>query len=345
MEYAEWGFVPYVVRDLFEDPSPAAVAASLDEFCRQALGSGIERSEFFEASVSSVHGLRLLDGRRVVVKLHGPGVSTAFLEAVQAVQRHLVTGAYPAPEPLLAPTPLGRGTAVVESYLDRGERGDAHDPDVRRALAVGLADLVERCRPLVDLAGLREHPMATDATRLWPVPHDGRFDFEATSAGAEWIDQIAAEAKPIREREVGDLVVGHYDWRVEHVRFEDGRVSAVYDWDSLSIGREPALVGSVAHAFTSNWTKSDWMQFPTLEEALAFVSEYENARGTPFDDAERAVVRGSLAYTMAYTARCEHSDALTEMGQSEPASARAAVPPLTARAFLGAHAAELLGRA
>jgi len=103
--FACWGEVPRIVHDVFEDIAPTAMAAALDEFCKRVLGAGLERGEFFDASVGSVHGLRLRDGRRVVVKLHGNRASAAFLVAVQAVQRHLCEKRFPAPEPLVAPTP------------------------------------------------------------------------------------------------------------------------------------------------------------------------------------------------------------------------------------------------
>jgi hypothetical protein len=95
--------------------------------------------------------------------------------------------------------------------------------------------------------------MSVGEDQLWPVPHDGRFDFEATADGAEWIDRIAAQARPLLDREVGAVVVGHTDWRVQHMLFADGRLTAVYDWASLTVMREPRLVGSVAHAFTTSW--------------------------------------------------------------------------------------------
>ena len=33
-----------------------------------------------------------------------------------------------------------------------------------------------------------------------------------------------------------ELVVGHHDWSGKHFRFADGRVTVVYDWDSLRLG-------------------------------------------------------------------------------------------------------------
>jgi Phosphotransferase enzyme family len=339
------------VRDVFPDPSPAGVAGAVDVFCERAFGAPVATAEFFAAGVGSVHGLRLADERRVVVKVHPSRASVAYLEAMQSVQCHLAEAGFPAPMPLAPPARVGRGVAVAEALLDRGAPPDGRDPAQRRAMAAGLAALVELARPLTGLQALRENIMAVARGALWPTPHDGRFDFEGTSAGAEWIDRIATAARAIRERDpAGDEVVGHTDWRAEHLRFAAGRLTAVHDWDSVAVVREPALVGSVAHMFTANWAASDGPHMPTKDEALGFVADYEAARDRgPFGDREREVARAGLVYTMAYTARCEHSDALTDMGRRAPAAGGgtgpAAVAAGGARAFLAAHAAELLGTA
>jgi hypothetical protein len=50
---------------------------------------------------------------------------------------------------------------------------------------------------------------------------------------------------------------------------------------------------------------------------------------------------------MAYTARWEYSDLLTNLGSApaRPERAAEAIPPGSARAFVAAHAEALLGRA
>ena len=143
------------MRDVFGGATAEETAAALNEFCLRSLGSDIERSELFHASVGCVHGVRLRDGRRVVVKVHRPETSVAYLAAMQAVQRSLAADAFPCPEPLAGPTALAWGVAVAESLLDRGERADAHDPAIRGTMAQALARLVERCRGLTGLDGLR----------------------------------------------------------------------------------------------------------------------------------------------------------------------------------------------
>jgi hypothetical protein len=345
---ADWGYMPHAVSEVFPDPTPGAMGAAVDAWCRRALGAEPAHAEFFAAGVGSVYGLRLADGSRVVVKVHPPRASARYLEAMQVVQRTLAEAGFPAPAPLAAPARLARGIATAETLLDEGGPADAHDPAVRRALAGSLARLVALCRPMTALAALRENIMATRPGALWPTPHDGRFNFAATAAGAEWLDEIAARARRVRDRDRGDLIVGHTDWRVENMRLaSDGSVSAVYDWDSLTILREPALVGGVAHLFTSDFRVPGRVQLPTLDEALAFIADYEAARGAPFDGKEHAVARAALTYAMAYTARCEHSDLLTDMDSARARPERAAepIPPDSARAFVAAHAKALLGRA
>jgi hypothetical protein len=340
-DWLEEDELPLIVRELFADVSPAAVAAELREIEVSLLGEAIERTEMFGAGVGCVHGGRLPDGRRVVVKLHAPRVAVPFLEAMQAVQRHLFADDFPCPQALAGPRRFERAIATAESLLDRGVDADAHDPAIRRVMAAVLAWLIERCRPLVTLDALRDHPMRVASGELWPVPHDPRFDFESTTAGVEWIDRIAARARAVPA--AGDWVVGHADWRVEHLRFEDGAVTAVYDWDSVRIDREPALVGAASYAFTANWSREDLVYLPTLEEALAFVADYEEARGARFTAAEHRAARASLVYMMGYSARCGHSDAMTDMGRHPP---RPGPPPEiqkgTGQAFLAAHAEELL---
>lgn len=351
--HRDWGFVPHVEREVFGTLDPHGIATAVDGFCVEHLGAGIERYELYAASVGSVHGVRLRDGRRVAVKIHSPvgaagpavvgGVADRHLEAVRRVQAHLVAHGFPSPEPLLGPTPLAAGTAIVEALLVRGRRADAHEPPVRRLTARTLARLVELCRPLLSApdvgAALSRGPQPTS---LWPVPHDRRFDFERTAEGAEWIDRLAAEAHARCRAAPGRLVIGHNDWRVEHLRFEDDRIVAVYDWDSLIVEREPILVGHAAHAFTADWSVEGLRCVPALEECRAFVAEYEDGRGQAFTAPERAAVDAGLVAAAAYGARCEHSDARTAFGTG-PLRPAAAIPSGTFRDFLARHGTALLG--
>jgi len=136
---AAWGAVPNVVSEVFVEPTPPGTAAAVVAWCRRHLGAEPVAGEFLEASVGCVFGLRLADGRRVVVKVHPPRASAHYLVAMQAVQRALAAAGFPAPEPVAAPAPLDRGIATAETLLDEGGAADAHDPAVRHAMGAALA--------------------------------------------------------------------------------------------------------------------------------------------------------------------------------------------------------------
>jgi hypothetical protein len=317
---------PRLERDVFATTDPQRIAMCVDRFCRERLGAGVAAYEFFATSVGSVHGVRLGDGRRVVVKVHRRGVDEGHLAAVQRVQARLADGGFPAPRPVLAPAPLARGVAIVETLLDRGGWADAHDPAVRRIVAAGLARFVERSRPLVGLPGLVSWREAYD--RLWRQPHDRRFDFPATLQDAEWIDRLAAEARRRLDADVtSDPIIGHGDWRVEHLRLANGGMCAVFDWDSLAVGPEPVFAGAAAHAFTADWSIEGHACIPTVEESLAFLEDYEAARAARFTQRDRRLAHCALVAAMAYSARCEHSDRLTAFGTRPPALPAAPIPP------------------
>ena len=328
-------------RELFGSGHPTVVTEAVDGFCAAQLGARVGEYEFFATSVGSVHGVRLDDGRRVVVKVHRADAERGHLLAVARVQEHLAGADFPSPRPLLGPTPLARGLAVVETLLDDGCWADPHRPAVRHAMAASLVRLVELCRPLAGLPGLSR---GRDRARaLWLRPHDLRFDFPGTSRGAAWIERLARAAdEQLDALAGGPDVIGHFDYKAEHLRFAGGAVSAVYDWDSLGVGPEPLLVAFAAYAFTADWSRDGHRCVPTLDESLAFIADYEAARGAPFTPEQRRMTSAGLVAATAYGARCEHSDRLTGFGAHPPRPAPSTVPPDGFLAALATHGAALL---
>jgi hypothetical protein len=303
----EWDGSPaFVELAIFESDNAAAIAGTLDSFCERHLGTRVAHGLFHQSSIGSVTGVALADGRRVVIKAHQPERTPAFLAEIVRIQTHLAERGVLATEIVAGPLPLGRGQAVVERYTDAGRTADAHRPEIRRALACSLRAIVETCAQLVASTSLEPGLLPSSHVALWPTPHSKLFDFAATARGAEWIDALAARARE-RMAPAGSDVIGHGDWRQEHVRFLGDRPVAAFDWDSLCCESEPALLGSVAHGFCADWSLSDHVQAPTLAEARAFIADYEAARGYPFEAAERRQCAASFAYSCAYNARCSHA--------------------------------------
>jgi hypothetical protein len=59
--------------------------------------------------------------------------------------------------------------------------------------------------------------------------------------------------------------------------------------------------------FCADWSREDFRQAPTLDDAREFIADYEVARGRPFTRAELRACGAAFAFAVAYTARCGHA--------------------------------------
>ena len=283
-----------IVIDVLGTLDPAEIRAQV-----HALEPDTVEVFAFAASVGALVGVRRRDGSRVAIKVHKLFTDEAYFDDVQRVQAALADAG------LGAPRPLGRrGLALWEEWLDEGTFRDAHEPPIRGAMARALARF-HREATATEVRPRRPFLRPPDA--LWPKPHNVLFDFEATSAGAEWIDEIGRAAREIPS--AGVEVVGHTDWAAKHLRFDDGLdVTAIYDWDSVTTELEPRLVGTAAGSFTYTEELAQPVRlWPTADESLLFIADYEAARMAPFEDEERRAARASAVYLRAYAARCQHA--------------------------------------
>jgi phosphotransferase family enzyme len=291
------------------------IARALDDFCLRELGCAPDATLFYRSSVGAVAGLRLRDGRKIVIKGHQPDHSRRRLEETARLQTMVTHKLGLAPRIMAGPTALGSGFAVVEAYEDRGSVRDGHDPAVRRALAGSLYAVTRHLTASTALsAPLPNFLTSAPANSLWPRPHSKLFDFEATRNGAEYIDALAATARA-HMNPAGRKVIGHGDWRAEHVRFDGEEIVIAFDWDSLCEEREPALVGITAHMFCADWSRDDIAQAPAFEEARAFVTDYESAAGRHFAPDERELCGAAFAYSVAYSSRCAHACGVDTRGE------------------------------
>jgi hypothetical protein len=305
-----WG-TPYVELDTFATDRAEQIVDLIDAFCLTYLGARLAGYLFYGSSVGSTHGVQLTDGRAVVIKARLPAHVNPNLKhdphglaTICRVMKWLRARDYPCPEILLGPTPIGEGLATVEEYFAPGEYGDAFVPACRRTIASGFAELIALLRTYEGEVSSLQHFQRGAA--LYPQPHGKIFNFETTSAGAEWIDEFARRARQAEDHD-GERVLGHADWRVEHLRFQDGRIVATYDWDSLASRTETELVGGSAHGFTADWTREGVRRIPTAEDICAYIADYEHSRGQFFTKRERRSVFASCVYWIAYGARCTHS--------------------------------------
>jgi hypothetical protein len=141
----EWDTSPaFVELAIFASDDARVIAAAIDAFCACHLGARVADGLFHQSSIGSVTGVRLSDGRRVVIKAHQPERELALLGEVARIQSYLAARRLFAAEVVAGPLPLGQGHAIVEQYIDVGNTADSHRPGIRRALARGLRAIVSR---------------------------------------------------------------------------------------------------------------------------------------------------------------------------------------------------------
>jgi hypothetical protein len=254
-----------------------------------------EECFFFAASAGVVLGLQLEDGSRVALKAVRPRPGLA--EAV-AIQGELHARGFPCPRPLLGPVPLRSGSvAFVQEWIEAPQR-DLHEPQLRRAAASLLAELVDKAPRRAGLP-----PAFAGRREPFPPPHDSRFDLKRPDGA--WIDDVAARVLPtLADPPVA--VVGHSDWSAKHFGWYGERISVVYDWpDSVALEAEETIVGQASVNFPATWDLPVEPKLATAEESDAFVEEYEEAAARRLD---RQGLEAARLYLIAYSARCELSD-------------------------------------
>jgi len=122
------------------------------------------------------------------------------------------------------------------------------------------------------------------------------------------------------------------------MRFEHDAVSVVYDWDALTVAREPEIVGMAAATFTDTSELPVERMRPTPAGMAAFIGDYEEAAGRSFTVGEWRTAGAAAMHLLAYTARCEHcyaprvepdsaQDILRAYAAADPANVLAGLGP------------------
>ena len=268
-------------------------------WCRRRLGAEPVEVLFRAGYLSQVTGLRLADGRGVVVKARPPAPRLAGCVAVQAA---LAAAGFPCPRPLAGPAPLGALAATAEELVAGGHLLPP-DPAAAARLAALLAELVRLAPDPAGLPTLRPSPPWAawdhDHPGLWPPPDDRDGDLN-DHPGPAWLDRVAAA---VRARLAGirlDPVVGHADWESQNLRWDGVRPLAVHDWDSAVVQPEAVVAGLAAAVWPAAGGPGE---AATVEQTEAFLAAYERARGRPWTPAERQAGWAAGLWVRAFNAK------------------------------------------
>jgi hypothetical protein len=311
-------------RDVLGSDEPSQIAEIFEHFCNEQLGSSALGGLFYAASAGCVLGVHLEGGAHVVIKAYQSRWKESFLAAVQNGESCAADGGIPCPRPVAAPKPIRPGRpnfAVVETWLPDPGMHPGGSAAARGVSARGLARQIALCTGLPDPDRLLTHPLSSRDAQLYPEPHSPLFDFESTAVGAEWIDELARRASSLRSEDESSLVVAHTDWSARNVRFDEDRLLAVYDWDSLALVPESAALGQAAMTWSVT-ADPGGTAFPTLDSVLGYMEDYQESRQRPLTVRQHRAARASAVWVLAYSARCEHSLAARGLAREDQSTAR-----------------------
>jgi hypothetical protein len=277
------------------------VDGELAAWCRRRLGADPEAVLFRAGYLSTVTGLRLTDGREVVVKARPPAPR---LRGCLAVQAALAAAGFPCPRPLAGPAPLWRLAATAEQLVPGGDLL-APGPDAAGRLARLLAELVRLAPDPAAVPTLRPSPpwAAWDHDRpgLWPPPDDREGNLD-DHPGPAWLDRVAAAVRAHLAALHLRRVVGHADWESQNIRWRGDRPLAVHDWDS-AVAQPEAVVAGLAAAV---WPAAGGPgEAATVSQTGQFLTAYEEARGRPWTAAERQACWAAGLWVRAFNAKKE----------------------------------------
>lgn len=293
------------------EPTPELVA-----WCEQHLGSPATQRFFGADHLSAVHGLRLADGRAVVLKVRG---AAPRLVGCVVAHRVLHAAGVPCPRPLAGPHPLS------ERSPERWCTAESWEPDGRRRpggdVAVAYAELAARIvsiGPAPAAIPSLEPPVpwlwyghgAPD--RTWPPPADDWWDPHRIEADlpAAVLDAARRARRRLLADDVRALppVVAHADLSGINVRWFPPREPGgpwrplVHDWDSVVSLPDAVVAGAAA----ADHASVDECRLAPLDDVDRFLGAYCRVRGRAFTPAEVEVAWAAGVWVAAYNAAFEH---------------------------------------
>jgi hypothetical protein len=296
-----------------ESPRPAVSTDALALWCTRFLGAPPAAELFEVGNLSTVRGLRLTDGREVVVKVRPHG---SRLAGCAVVHRVLWTAGFPCPEPLVDLQPLNGYAASAEALVPEGDESPP-DTELAALSAAALARLVQLAPDARTVPSLMPSPswVGWDHAEpgLWPAPEDVDADLN-TWLEPGWLDRVAAAVRDRLRRPAGSPVIGHGDWHPENLHWKGRHLIAVHDWDSVICQPEPAVAGLAAASFLGLGAP----RLASVEDSAAFLDAYQQARGCRWTAADYQACWAAGLWQRAFDAKVQSLDGDPEQILSRP---------------------------
>jgi Phosphotransferase enzyme family len=276
---------------------------ALADWCLRWLGAPPAAELFETGYLSAVTGLRLTDGRHVVIKVR-PRESR--LAGCALVHRALWRAGYPCPEPLVDLQPLNGYAASAEVLVPGVD--DPPGGDLAALSAAALARLVRLAPSPRSVPSLMPSPSYAgwDHTEpgLWPRPEDRDVDLN-TYPEPQWLDRVAAAVRGRLRGHIRDPIIGHGDWWPGNLCWQGPELIAVYDWDSVICQPEPAVAGFAAVSFLGI---DDPSTLASVDDTAAFLDAYQQVRGFRWTYPDYAACWAAGLWQRAFDAKTKSLD-------------------------------------
>lgn len=272
------------------DAQPPSLPQWVDEWCRAFLEAAPAEALFCVSHLSEVIGVRLADGREVVLKRRAdPSQRT---QHCVTAQKAIAQQGFPCPLPLTGVIHEGGIAVHAEQFVPDGERDEEDTPAAAQKSAMLLADLLRRLAAL-DV----EPPLPNPEWVRWESPPERH----GTQAVPAWLDDTSRIVQSKLGRCTLPRVLGHADWEAQNMCWKNGRPLAVHDWDSLAWLPEAAIVGTAAGVFASHGKPT----LAPLASSAAFLDAYEQGRCTGFSSYAREIAWAASIWVALHNARDE----------------------------------------
>lgn len=278
-------------------------AFDVSEWCRRSLGASVAEELFEAGFLSAVCGVRLDDGRSVVVKIrpYEPRLGPCL-----RVQRRVADAGFPCPAPMTGLAVRGRLAVHAESYMPGGAQLDpAHGA---APFAVLLARLVQLTRGTVPPSQLQPAPpwCAWDhaGNGVWPDRDDHGRNLNEMS-GPPWVDRYAAAVRERLRHTRLRPVIGHGDWESQNLRWIENRPHAVHDWDSVIAQPDVAVAGLASSIWAARGGSGE---ASTVAQSAEFLAAYVEASDREWTPEEHALAWTAGLWVRLFNAKKDAAD-------------------------------------
>ena len=260
-----------------------------------------DRVLFTSSQLSAVFGIRLRDGREVVVKARSE--PTDRIDSCLQAQEHLAAAGFPCPRPVTPPSTVGDLTVHAETLLAGGDLLRGTSDDVALKCAQGFAWLMTLLEPLQIRPPLpNPYWLRWEHLENW---HLARCSMARRSVNQRDVPDFVVDTATRTARRLHSAslpyVLGHGDFEAQNLRWKDCELWAVHDWDSLAWLPEAALVGAASGVFTS----AEAPILAPLESSEAFLSAYQDRRGRRFTREEEEIAWAASLIAAVHDSREE----------------------------------------